>query len=226
MKKFFTLIAAVAMAASVNAQTLSFDTDYKAGNVPATFTADGLVLKVVDTDNKMSVDANSQFFGTADSYVNFKKRLKTGGKSLSKNNLTLTLPSDGTLKVYVRTGSSSATDRNVVLTQDGTELVNKILLESEAVTVSMTGSDGIAKDTKVFPVISVAVKKGDVAITYPKNSVNFYGFELVASGTSGISNINASEPANEGATFNLLGQKVASNAKGLVIKNGKKFINK
>ncbi len=43
---------------------------------------------------------------------------------------------------------------------------------------------------------------------------------------SGISNINASEAANEGATFNLLGQKVASNAKGLVIKNGKKFINK
>ena len=41
-----------------------------------------------------------------------------------------------------------------------------------------------------------------------------------------ISNINASEAANEGATFNLMGQKVASNAKGLVIKNGKKFINK
>ena len=226
MKKFFTLIAAVAMAASVNAQTLSFDTKYAAGSVPATFSSNGLVLTVVDTDNKMSVDANSQFFGTADSYKKFDKRLKTGGKSLSKNNLTLTLPSDGTLKVYVRTGSSSATDRNVVLTQDGTELVNKILLESEAVTVSMTGSDGIAKDTKVFPVISVAVKKGDVAITYPVNSVNFYGFELVASGTSGISNINASEAANEGATFNLLGQKVASNAKGLVIKNGKKFINK
>ena len=49
---------------------------------------------------------------------------------------------------------------------------------------------------------------------------------VVRSGTSGISNINASEAANEGATFNLLGQKVASNAKGLVIKNGKKFINK
>lgn len=49
---------------------------------------------------------------------------------------------------------------------------------------------------------------------------------ITGTGTSGISNINASEAANEGATFNLLGQKVASNAKGLVIKNGKKFINK
>ena len=226
MKKFFTLIAAVAMAASVNAQTLSFDTDYKAGEVPATISANGLVLTVVDTKNKLVVEANSQLFGTADSYVKFEKRLKTGGKSSSNNNLTLTLPSDGTLKVYVRTGDSKATDRNVVLTQDGTVLLNKVILESEAVTISMTGSDGAAKDTKVFPVISVAVKKGDVAITYPTGSMGFYGFELVASGTSGISNINASEAANEGATFNLMGQKVESNAKGLVIKNGKKFINK
>ena len=60
----------------------------------------------------------------------------------------------------------------------------------------------------------------------PNWGINFYGFEFVAAGTSGISNINASEAANEGATFNLLGQKVASNAKGLVVKNGKKFINK
>ena len=225
MKKFFTLIAAVAMAASMNAQTLSFDTNYAAGSVPATFSADGLVLAVVDTDKKMSVDANSQYFGTADSYKKFDKRLKTGGKSLSKNKLTLTLPSDGTLKVYVRTGKSSDTDRNVVLTQDGTELVNKILLESEAVTVSMVGDDGNAKDTKVFPVISVAVKKGDVAITYPKNSVNFYGFELVGT-TSGISDIQAPKSSKDGETFNLLGQKVSNDTKGLVIKNGKKFINK
>ena len=65
MKKFFTLIAAVAMAASVNAQTLSFDTDYTAGNVPAIISANGLVLKVVDTNAKLVVDPNSAYFGTA-----------------------------------------------------------------------------------------------------------------------------------------------------------------
>ena len=225
MKKFFTLIAAVAMAASVNAQTLSFDTDYTAGNVPAIISANGLVLKVVDTNAKLVVDPNSAYFGTADSYQKFDKRLKSGGKSSSKNNLTLTLPSDGTLKVYARTGSSSATDRNVILTQNGTELANKILLESEAVSVNMmVNGEEVAK--KVYPAVSVAVKAGDVSITYPIGSINFYGFEFVAAGTSGISNINASEAANEGATFNLLGQKVASIAKGLVVKNGKKFINK
>ena len=223
MKKFFTLIAAVALAASVNAQTLSFDTEYKAGSVPATFSADGLVLTVVDTDKKMAVDANSQYFGTADSYKKFDTRLKTGGKSLSKNNLTLTVPSDGTLKVYVRTGKAADTNRNVVLTQNGTELVNKILLESEAVSVDMTGDDGNVKSTKVFPVISVPVKQGDIAITYPVNSVNFYGFELVKTGT-GISSVNAAAAKKDGKTYNMAGQEVSSSAKGLIIKNGKKYV--
>lgn len=223
MKKFFTLIAAVALVASVNAQVLKFDQTYAKGSVPATFSADGLVLTVVDTDGKMAVDDNSQYFGTAESYKNFSFRLKSGGKSLTKNNLTLTVPSDGTLKVYVRTGSSSATDRNVVLTQNGTELVNKILLESEAVSVPMTDDKGNTKDTKVFPVISVPVKQGDVAITYPVNSVNFYGFELVKTGT-GISSVNAAAAKKNGKTYNMAGQEVSSSAKGLIIKNGKKYV--
>ena len=223
MKKFFTLIAAVALAASVNAQTLKFDQTYAKGSVPATFSADGLVLNVVDTDSKMVVEANSQYFGTADSYDQFSYRLKTGGKSLSKNSLTLTVPSDGTLKVYVRTGSASATDRNVVLTQNKTELVNKILLESEAVSVPMPDEQGKPKDPKVFPVISVAVKQGDVAITYPVNSVNFYGFELVKTGT-GISSVNAAAAKKDGKTYNMAGQEVSSSAKGLIIKNGKKYV--
>mgnify|MGYP002671793378 CR=1 FL=1 len=222
MKKFFTLIAAVALAASVNAQTLKFDQNYAKGSVPATFSADGLVLKVVDTDSKMVVEDNSQYFGTADSYEKFDKRLKTGGKSLSKNNLTLTVPSDGTLKVYVRTGSASATDRNVVLTQNKTELVNKIILESEAVSVDMPGDNGTVS-TKVFPVISVPVKQGDVSITYPVNSVNFYGFELVKTGT-GISSVNAAAAKKDGKTYNMAGQEVSSSAKGIVIKNGKKYV--
>ena len=175
--------------------------------------------------NKLVVDPNSAYFGTADSYQKFDKRLKSGGKSSSNNNLTLTLPSDGTLKVYARTGSSSATNRNVILTQNDAELANKILLESEAVSVNML-VDGVEVAKKVYPAVSVAVKAGDVSITYPAGSINFYGFEFVAAGTTGISDIQAPKSSKDGATFNLLGQKVANDAKGIVIKNGKKFINK
>ncbi len=215
MKKIFTLIAAVAFAASASAQVLSFDTKYDKGAVPGSFTKGDLVLTVTDTDGKLAVDANSAYFGTSESYVSFDYRLKTGGKSSSKNNLTLTLPTDGTLKVYARTGSNSATDRNIVLTQNETELVNKILLESEA------GKATIGEVEKnVYPVISVESKKGDVAITYPIGSINFYAFELV--NAAGVSTILT--PKADGKTFNLAGVQVSENAKGLKIKNGKKFV--
>lgn len=172
-------------------------------------------MKVTDTVGKLVVDANTQYFGTADSYISFDKRLKSGGKSSSKNNLTLTLPVDGTLKVYARTGSSSATDRNVILTQNETELANKVLLESEAVKATIDG-----EEKNVYPVITVEAKKGDVAITYPVGSINFYAFELV--NAAGVSTILT--PKADGKTFNLAGVQVSENAKGLKIKNGKKYV--
>lgn len=215
MKKIFTLIAAVAFAATASAQVLSFDTEYDKGAVPASFSNGDLVLSVTDTDGKLAVDANSAYFGTPESYVSFGYRLKTGGKSSSKNNLTLTLPTDGTLKVYARTGKNTATDRNIVLTQNETELVNKILLESEA------GKVTIGEEEKnVYPIITVEAKKGDVAITYPVNSVNIYALELV--NAAGVSTILT--PKADGKTYNLAGVQVSENAKGLKIKNGKKFV--
>lgn len=215
MKKIFTLIAAVAFAASASAQVLSFDTKYDKGAVPASFSNGDLVLSVTDTDGKLEVDKNAQYFGTADSYVSFDYRLKSGGKSSKKNGLTLTLPVDGTLKVYARTGSSTATDRNLVLTQNETELLNKVILESEAVKTTING-----EEKSVFPVITVEAKKGDVAITYPVGSINFYAFELV--NPAGVSTILT--PKADGKTFNLAGVQVSENAKGLKIKNGKKYV--
>ena len=215
MKKIFTLIAAVAFAATASAQVLSFDTKYDKGSIPSSFTKGDLVLTVTDTDGKLAVDANSAYFGTSESYVSFDYRLKTGGKSSSKNNLTLTLPSDGVLKVYARTGSNGATDRNIVLTQNETELVNKILLESEAVKATIG-----EEEKNVYPVISAEAKKGDVVITYPVGSINFYAFELV--NATGVSTIIA--PKADGKTYNLSGVQVSENAKGLKIKNGKKFV--
>ena len=215
MKKIFTLIAAVAFAATASAQVLSFDTKYDKGSVPGSFANGDLVLTVTDTDGKLAVDANSAYFGTPESYVSFDYRLKTGGKSSSKNNLTLTLPTDGTLKVYARTGSNSATDRNIVLTQNETELANKIVSESEAGKVTIG-----EKENNVYPIITVEAKKGDVAITYPVGSMNFYAFELV--NAAGVSTILT--PKADSKTYNLAGVQVSENAKGLKIKNGKKYV--
>ena len=220
MRKIFTLIAMAAFAVTVSAQKIEFTQAYAKLNVPGTFEKDGFVLTVTDTDTngKISVDENTAYFGTADNYVSFGFRLKTGGKSSSKNGLSLTLPQDGTIKIYARTGKNDATDRNVVLTQKETSavLLNKVLLESEAVE---TVIDGDVK--KVYPVLSASAKAGVVDITYPVNSINFYCFELATS--AGVTQILT--PEVEGETYNLSGVKVADDTKGIVIKNGKKVVN-
>ena len=221
MKKFFTLIAAVAMAVSVNAQVLKFDAPYAAGSVPSSFSNEGLVLTLTDTGNKMSVDANSQYFGTADSYVQFGHRLKSGGKTTSKLALTLTLPSDGTLKVYARSSSSTA-NRIVTFSQNGANLLEQTISDGAAVKVTMEGDNG--PETKsVFPIYSFDVKKGEVNITCD-GGTNFYGFELATS--TGITNISSETSAKSGAIYNLAGQQVSKDYKGVVIQNGKKFVNK
>ena len=56
--------------------------------------------------------------------------------------------------------------------------------------------------------------------------MGFFGFKYESGTSTGISDIQAPKSSKDGATFNLLGQKVANDAKGIVIKNGKKFINK
>ena len=221
MKKFFTLIAAVAMAASVNAQTQEWNfSKWNAATFNETTTQDGLTV-YAGKDSKgnpcaVTVDANNK---TIDG-VKYTQRLKFGGKGDFVDNATpnyrvLAFDVTGACDVYVACTTSNKTDAKELyvdaLATGASEKTNigKISLAANEIkgeTVHYTGGAG-----KIF--------------LYPNGGLNIYTIK-VTSGTSGISNINASEAANEGATFNLMGQKVASNAKGLVIKNGKKFINK
>jgi hypothetical protein len=48
--------------------------------------------------------------------------------------------------------------------------------------------------------------------------------EFTPVNANGISTINAAEKVSNGAIYNLAGQKVGKDFKGLVIKNGKKMI--
>ena len=51
-------------------------------------------------------------------------------------------------------------------------------------------------------------------------------FEIVEEPTTGISNIESANVAQDGKSFNLAGQQVGKNYKGVVIKNGKKMVIK
>ena len=44
--------------------------------------------------------------------------------------------------------------------------------------------------------------------------------------TAGINSVHATKKVNEGATFNLAGQRVGKTFRGMVIRNGKKYIQK
>ena len=187
------------------------------------YDVNGFKLTYTDTDGKIAVDENSQYFGTATEYVNYTSRLKTGGKSGSKLSLTLTIPSAGTLKIAVRSASSSATDRNLVLTQSGTEIFKKIIKENEATDYETVTIDEASK--KVFPFVTVPVEAGTVEVTFPEGALNFYAFELLTS--SGIQQTIAPVKVIENnVIYNLAGQKVNESYKGIVIKNGKKYIQK
>lgn len=176
MKKFFTLVAAAIAALTVNAELMTFPVGSTLG-AGAEFKTANLTLTIAaDDDSKFVIDANNCFFNP-EAPIKIESRLKSGGKSTSKLALKLTAAESGTLKVYARTGSNSATDRNLVLTQNGTELFNHIFLESEAVSAPVEGE---SEPKSVYPVFEVVVAAGDIDVTFPVGSINFYGFELIA----------------------------------------------
>ena len=139
-------------------------------------------LTITDTDDKFEIDPNTGRFGEAEAYVSYTHRLKTGGKSSSKNNITLTIPADGVLRIAVRTGSNSATDRNLILAQGIDTLYNAVVMESDAIVVTEQSSDG-PKEVNVYPYIVVDVKAGELAVTYPVGSLNFYSFAFAGEET-------------------------------------------
>ena len=165
MKKIFTLLAGVLLAMTANAQMISFTAD----DVASQGTLDGKVfsngdfkITLADDQGKMAIDANNGYFGTADDFQKFTHRLKSGAKSQGAGKLcqiSVTIPSNGELKIYARTGSNSATDRNVVVTQNGESLYNEIVKEDEAVSIELAENIDPEKNptgaTNIYPIRSV-----------------------------------------------------------------------
>ncbi len=136
-------------------------------------------VTITDTDNKLSIDENHCRFGSEADFKMYDFRLKTGGKSSSKNFITLNIPAAGKIRIAVRTGSNSATDRNLVITQGEKELYNEIVQESQATKV-IEGDNEVS----VYPYVEVAVAAGTVLVTYPVGSLNFYSFGFMEDSTA------------------------------------------
>ena len=180
MKKIFTLIAMAVMAVSVNAQTISWGENDACdkGAAAESYSSGELVLSCVDTDkSKHQVEKNSQYFGTADSYANYGYRFKTGGKSNSKNSLKLSVPAAGTLKIAVRSASSSDESRTLILTQNGTELYNDVVKDSNSEKVDIEGE---SKSVFHYVTVENVQKEGLGSISFCTGDIMYDTFLSVA----------------------------------------------
>lgn len=73
--------------------------------------------------------------------------------------------------------------------------------------------------------VKIPAKKGYLELTSTTNAKDFFAFD---GSTTGIDDTTVDIPVDDDDVplFNLAGQRVGANYKGIVIKNGKKFVNK
>ena len=87
-------------------------------------------------------------------------------------------------------------------------------------------TNGVTQNRPVLGYLDWDVEAGKTYWLFnPKSQIGIYGFYFQAGGASGIANVKTELESNA-PKYNLAGQKVNDNYKGVVIQNGKKLLNK
>lgn len=223
MKKFFTLIAAVALAASVNAQTAKVFTENTFLQTSQTNVQAGIAEGwIVAGSGKTAANGKK---GSIDPQAKEEKgegAVKLDGIGLKKDNeaktFKMAITGVDNIEVYgVTTSSSDSRYVSVVATAaDGTTV------EKDEITAP--GNTAVVKvlldKSKIYTVEITGVKEDKSAGA----DVALHGIWFNVCVTNGISNISAAAAKKNGKTYNLAGQEVSSSTKGLIIKNGKKYV--
>lgn len=215
MKKFFTLIAAVALAASVNAQTTLID--YPTSQ-------SGITLHNVDEQISF---ATVKIHTNKDAVPCIKI-----GKSFSANDLVV--------DNFVELTTEGGFKKGDVITVSG--VFNNSDNTKKAAVAFFTGEVGEKAKTYHTTELFINSKlvaddpaEEQITLTEDMPSVKFgrsgntgacvVKVTVVRGGTgTGISSVNAAAAKKDGKTYNMAGQEVSSSAKGIVIKNGKKYV--
>lgn len=207
MKKIFTLIAVAAMALTANAQgkyAMEEGETIAAGTQPAKDKRVATCKLVFGEggDDFKAAQADTQ----VDGYTAYTPGNGTNGNKENGTFYLLTPTIDGNITVAVVLNA----DKAFYIEEDGTALED---------------FNGIKVDDKYYGTYTFNVKANKTYKVYCAGSkLGFYGFELKEGSATGINAVKA-ENANA-AAFNLAGQKVAENYKGVVIKDGKKVVIK
>lgn len=213
MKKIFTLVAAAMMAVGVNAQKEWNFSTWTAKELVATEVVDELTVAATSTA-KVVIDGNNK---TVDD-VKYTQRLKTGG-GITLNTetnapegryLAFNVPGNCTIKVLAC--SSNSTDVRTLNCASST-------YDAIFNTVS------IPAGTPVWSSVDYVGAATTIYLYSATGGINFYAISFTPKST-GISNIAAEETNANAPIYNLAGQQVSKDFKGVCIQNGKKFINK
>ena len=232
MKKFFTLIAAVAMAASVNAQgtyAVAVDDAVKAGDQITS--VENITLTYMEKDGtafavgKKTVNWADADFGA---YVCGKNngKLVKGGEPTGCVYKFETVKA-GSVTVGVQLGENKGfhildadfaevapASYNLPAEKDG---------DSQEFTQNAKGENIVAVKSNGTVTIDVAAG-GTYYVLAAGTKLGFYGFKFKEGVTNGITSVNANATSKSSEIYNLAGQKVSGSYKGIVIKNGKKYV--
>lgn len=121
-------------------------------------------------------------------------------------------------------GYVQATNNDVA---EGDPLCGYMLYQEQIAMKGTEGTDAFvigAGNRPVWAYLNFAATAGETYYIFCKSTqIGFGGFEFTT-GTNGISELTANALNENAPIYNLAGQRVSQNAKGIVIQNGKKFI--
>ena len=213
MKKFFTLIAAVAMAASMNAQgtyAVQIGDNVKAGDQISS--VENITLTYMENDG-VEFAAGKKTTNWADADFGAYVCGKNSGKLVSDAAPT------GCGYKFETAKAGSVTVAVQLSGNKGFHILDADFAEVAPASYNLPAAkDG---DSQEF----TQNDKGENIVSVKSNGtkMGFFGFKYETGTSTGISSIEAAAK-NDGKTYNMAGQQVSSSFKGLVIKNGKKFV--
>jgi len=213
MKKIFTLIAVACMAMSVNAQTTIYSWE----------SPEGTAVETGGTAVGNGADAESVNYKNGDYYT---IRLSSKKANVDADNITITLnealaAGDAiNITAFIKKDESREASAYIAFSADVTA-DSEIFGDAE--NIGMGGA--IATKSVTVPEGAAGIKT--IKMARSKSGTNLFITKLTITrgGEAGISTVKADANVNAPA-YNLAGQQVSKDFKGVVVKNGKKMIQK
>lgn len=216
MKKFFTLIAAVAMAASVNAQTTLVDYPTSQAGITLHNAAGNITYATV------KIHTNTQSVNC----IKVAKSFSTD-KKVTDDYVELTV--EGGFKagdvVSITGVYNNASEKNAAIAIFSGKVGEEasILFKTDNFINARLVNDDPTAQTYTLTQDAATLQLGRNGNT----GACITKLTVVRGGTpTGISNVEASASAKSSTLYNLAGQQVSESYKGIVVKNGKKYLNK